>query len=98
MNVPWIVFVAITGVVFLVAFPLAVKAYFRFRKPRAVRCPETGGPAEVRIDPWHAAVTAFPGPVRMHVEKCSLWPAHERCGETCVAPPALEPGTSGRAT
>jgi len=84
MNLPLMVFAAIVGALVLVAFPPGVRAYRHFRAPRNVRCPTTGAKAQVGIDAWHAAVTAFPGPPRMHVERCSLWPAHERCGEACL--------------
>lgn len=82
---PSIVFVAIVGAVLLAALPFSAKAYFRFRGARIVRCPRTGLGAQIELDHWHAAATAFPGPPGMHVARCSLWPEHEHCGEVCVA-------------
>lgn len=78
--------VAIVAVgVLLVIVPVVMDTYFRFREKRTVGCPRTGLAAEVQVDPWHAAVTSIPGPPRMHVAGCTLWPTHERCGQECVA-------------
>ena len=84
MNLPLTIFVAAVGFIVAVALPPAVIAYLRFRGSRPLRCPLNGRIATIRIDPWHAAVTAFPGPARMHVERCSQWPAYRSCGEVCV--------------
>ena len=87
MGFPLTIFLAALVFLFAVALPPGVAAFLRFRHARRVRCPRTGRPATIALDCWHAAVTAFPGPPRMHVERCSQWPAHHDCGEACVAPP-----------
>jgi hypothetical protein len=82
-----LVIVAI-GLVY-VALPVMADVYFRFRRRHTVVCPETGLDAEVKIDAWHAAATAIPGPPRRHVAECSRRAEHARCGEECLADPAL---------
>jgi hypothetical protein len=76
--------IALVGVVFVV-LPIVLDVYYRFRDRRIVRCPETGGDAEVGVDAWHAAATAIPGPPRLHVTACTLWPERAHCAERCVA-------------
>jgi len=72
-----------------VALPVMADVYARFRRRRTVVCPETGLDAEVRMDAWHAAVTAIPGPPRLHVAECSRRLEHAVCGEECLSDPAL---------
>jgi len=73
---------------FYVVVPVALAVNRRFRGPRTVVCPETGGAAEIELDAWHAAVTAMPGPPRLHVAACTRWPERARCRETCLTGPA----------
>jgi hypothetical protein len=40
---------------------------------------------KISLDPWHAAATAVPGPPRLHVVQCTLWPNNGGCNEACVA-------------
>jgi hypothetical protein len=68
--------------------PIVADVFSRFRRPRLVRCPETGLTAEVAIDARHAAFTAVPGPPDLRVTGCSLWPEREDCAQRCVAPAA----------
>jgi hypothetical protein len=72
-----------------VALPVMTDVYARFRRRRTVVCPETGLAAQVRLDAWHAAVTAIPGPPRRYVEECSRRPEHAACGQECLSDPAL---------
>jgi len=67
-----------------VALPVMGSVYARFRKPRVVRCPETGTTEEVRIDALHAARTGFPGPPDVRVSECTRWPDGKGCDESCV--------------
>ena len=77
---------AVAGVGLAFVFiPVGADAYLRYRDPRPVRCPKAGCKAEICLDAWHAAVTAVPGPPRLHVAGCSLWPGREGCAEACVA-------------
>jgi hypothetical protein len=72
-----------------VALPVMAGVYRRFRGPHTVVCPETGLDAEVRIDAWHAAATAIPGPPRLYVAACSRRPERAVCGQECLSGPAL---------
>ena len=87
MNHPWIVLGAVLAVGFLyVLMPLAADTFRRFRSPRMLSCPETGGQAQVGIDAPHAALTStFGGPL-LRVKSCSLWPQRERCKQDCLPP------------
>ena len=77
---------ALAGVALaFVILPVGSDAYLRYRDARRVRCPKAGCEAEIGIAAWHAAVTAVPGPPRLHVARCSLWPGREGCAEACVA-------------
>ncbi len=85
-----VLFVAsVAAIGILLALPFAAKAYFRFRDPRVVPCPETGLAAEVQLDAWHAAATAVPGPPRLYVTRCSRWPEHAGCRQLCLGHPAM---------
>jgi hypothetical protein len=68
-----------------VVLPVGADAYVRYREPRVVRCPKTGLDVKISLDPWHAAATAVPGPPRLHVVQCTLWPNNGGCNEACVA-------------
>jgi hypothetical protein len=70
---------------FYVVVPVAFDVYLRFRRPRTVRCPETGLGTEIEVDAWHAAATAVPGPPSLVVADCSRWPAHAGCHQECLA-------------
>ena len=83
---PTLMLIAAIGVLFVV-LPVAADAFFRFRRKRAVTCPRTGMTAGVAIDAWHAAVTAVPGPPRLHMTDCSLWPKHADCARDCIDHP-----------
>jgi hypothetical protein len=68
-----------------VVLPVALDVHRRFRGKRTVVCPETGNAEEIRLDAWHAAATAVPGPPRRYVVACTRWPAGEDCRQGCVA-------------
>ena len=72
-----------------VALPVMADVYVRFRRRHTVVCPGTGFDAEVRMDAWHAAVTAIPGPPRRYIEECSRRREHAACGQECLSDPAL---------
>ena len=74
--------------ILIVSLPVAARIYFRFRGPRCVVCPDTGHFARVRLDAWHAAATAVPGPPGRYVVACSEWPAHGGCKRGCMSGPA----------
>ena len=68
----------------LVAFPVAVDAYRRFRTPRSLVCPRTGGLAGVRIDAVSAAFGSAFDRLPLRVADCSLWPTNRGCGQECL--------------
>ena len=93
MSSPWIVLVGI-GVIAVgyVLLPVAYDAWRRFRGTRAVRCPETGGQAEVDLDAGGAAVAAMFRHPTPRVARCSEWPEREGCRQGCVSPAEVEQG------
>lgn len=85
MSHPWIVLVAILAVALLyVLMPLVADTFRRFRSPRMLSCPETGGTAEIGIDASRAALTSAFGKPLLRVKSCSLWPEKERCRQDCL--------------
>jgi len=85
MSHPWIVLLAVLAVALLyVLMPLVVDTFRRFRSPRLLRCPETGGKAEIGIDASHAALTSAFGQPLLRVKSCSLWPEKDRCRQDCL--------------
>ena len=86
MNHPWIVVLAIFALALLyVLTPLVADTFRRFRSPRLLSCPETGGKAEVGIDASRAAVTSAFGRPLLRVKSCSLWPEKGRCRQDCLS-------------
>ncbi len=93
MSSPWIVLVGIAVIgAGYVLLPVAYDAWRRFRGRRAVRCPETGAPAEVDLDARGAAVAAMFRDPTPRVERCSEWPEREGCQQGCVSPAEVERG------
>ena len=76
--------IAAVGALYVVA-PVMLDAYAHFRGAKLVICPETGEPAEIRVDAAQAAVTAALGPPDAEVRRCSRWPLREYCHEECVS-------------
>jgi len=90
MSAPMLTALVIVAMAFVyVALPVMVGAYVRFRGRHTVVCPKSGLDAEVRLDAWHAAATAIPGPPRRYVEECSRRPEHAACGQECLSDTAL---------
>jgi len=86
MTGPWILLLAIVGTAILyVLIPIVAGVFARYRKPRIVRCPETGGAAEIKIDAPHAAATSLPGPPELRAADCSRWPERKGCDQACIA-------------
>jgi hypothetical protein len=86
MSNPWLVIAGVAALaVVYVLLPVVAEAYRAVRGTRRVRCPGTGGRAQVGLDAAHAAWTASYGRPRLRVARCSLWPGRARCGQTCVA-------------
>ncbi len=85
MSHPWIVLVAVLAVALLyVLMPLVADTFRRFRRPKVLTCPETGGKAEVGIDASRAALTSAFGQPFLRAKSCSLWPEKEQCKQECL--------------
>jgi hypothetical protein len=91
MSHPWVVVIAVLAVAALyVLLPLVADTFRRYRNSRLLRCPETGGKAEVGIDASRAAITSAFGRARLRVKTCSLWPEKEQCRQDCLSLPEVE--------
>jgi hypothetical protein len=95
MDTPRMLMLAIVAIgMFYVVLPIMMFAYLNVRGRRTVACPETGLAEEIELDAWHAAVTAVPGPPRLHVASCTRWPLRTRCAEGCLSEPAARHATA----
>ena len=63
---------------------LVAETYYDCRPAHIVRCPRTGNPVRVQLDATLAALTALPGPPKLVVTECELWPEHQACGQRCI--------------
>jgi len=85
MTHPWIVLLAMILLgVFYVLLPTVLGTLASYRAARLLRCPETGGDAEVRVDAARAAWTSVVSRPRLRVKTCSLWPVRGDCGQSCL--------------
>jgi hypothetical protein len=85
MTTGLILVLAITATaVFYVVLPVIAHAFTRYRRARALPCPETGNTALVQIEAGRAALTSAVGAPDLRVEDCSLWPARKDCAQACV--------------
>ena len=80
---PVIAPIAALGTLYVV-IPVATDAYRRFRGAKAVTCPETRAPAEIRLDLNRAAISSAFGPPQLTVTRCSRWPERHYCDQACV--------------
>ena len=84
MNL-WLVFLLIVAAVAVVyAVALAAEAHHRWTPTQIVRCPETGRQVHVKLDATLAALTAVPGPPKLLVKDCELWPERGYCDQGCI--------------
>jgi hypothetical protein len=83
---------------FLMPSLLAWPAYARYRGVRMVRCPQTHGPAAVRIDALHAASTGLMGTEKLRLAACSLWPERMGCAQECLSQAIAFPVQKARET
>lgn len=68
-----------------VIFPTVLQAFLRYRRPRILTCPETGGPVAIHLDAARAAATsAYDEHPHLQVRQCSLWPERQGCGQACL--------------
>lgn len=73
----------LAGIVFYLTRK-AVATYVRYRGTRVVTCPETRGPAAVRLDVADAVVAALRGSDEHRLADCSRWPERQACGQACI--------------
>ena len=89
MSTPWIIIAAIAAIAVLyILLPVAADTFSRYRAKRVLRCPETGGEAEVSVDASRAAFFSTLGRTILRVKDCSLWPERKGCGQDCLKPAA----------
>lgn len=67
-----------------VVLPVTLDTYRRFRYGQVVTCPNTHGPAEVRLNARLATFTAAFRKPDLRVKSCTLWPEKKGCAENCV--------------
>ncbi len=75
----------VAAVLLVVGLRLALRTYLKFRGKRLVSCPETHGPAAVRVAAGRAAFKATIGNEQLRLSECSRWPEREACGQECLA-------------
>jgi hypothetical protein len=68
-----------------VLLPVIADTFRRFRKEKAVVCPETGRPATVRLDAKVAAATSVFGRPKIRMTDCDRWPERRDCGQECLS-------------
>jgi len=82
----WLVLPALFGVALLfVVLPVALAVYAHYRRPRLLRCPNTGRDTAIVVDPLDAAAGALVGATSLRVRACTLWPALRDCGRQCLS-------------
>jgi len=74
----------IAAVALFYAVRLVAETYYDCRPAQVVRCPKTGKPVRVQLDATLAALTTLPGPPKLLVKECELWPEHQDCGQCCI--------------
>ncbi|HEY7677480.1 MAG TPA: hypothetical protein VIG69_10430 [Candidatus Methylomirabilis sp.] len=78
--------VLVAGILY-VLLPWAHHVLARYRAPRVLPCPETGGRAMVDVDARCAALTSAFGRPRLRARWCTLWPQREGCAQDCLRHP-----------
>ncbi len=85
MKTPWLTMGSILSLAWLyVLLPVIEHTFQRYRKKRVVKCPETGGLAEVDMDAPRAAFSSAFGRPRLRVKDCTLWPKRKGCKQGCA--------------
>jgi len=86
METVWVLIAAVILIgFFYVLVPLVINTFQRYRRKRALRCPETGMLVEVDIDAKQAAFSSPFGKPLLRVKNCPLWPEKENCHMECLA-------------
>jgi hypothetical protein len=78
----------IVGILFVLSLiPLVLfgaRMHMRHRGTRVVTCPETQGPAAVKLDVGHAVRSGAAGDIELRMRSCSRWPERRECGQKCL--------------
>lgn len=70
----------------LVGFVLVIGTiYFRGNARRVVRCPDTGGIAQVETGTLNEVLSFFFPRKRYRIERCTRWPEQSGCVESCLS-------------
>lgn len=64
--------------------PVTLHVYGRYRRRRALRCPETGRLTPVQINAGRAAKTSLFGEPKLRVKNCARWPEKRNCAQECL--------------
>ena len=84
MN-PWIVLFGVVAItVVYVVGPIAVMAFWRWRRPWRLTCPRVGTMAQIKVAAARGAVAEALGR-RVEIERCSQWPALLGCRRDCLS-------------
>jgi hypothetical protein len=75
--------VVVAGIVLFRSIP-AIRTYFTFRGKRLITCPETHETEAVDVAARVAALNAFVGGPKLHLDRCSRWPERQDCGQECL--------------
>jgi hypothetical protein len=84
MGMVGIFLLIVAGVAIVYAIARVAEAQYLWSPPLIVRCPETGQHVQVRLDATLAAMTTIPGPPKLLVTECELWPDRQFCDQACV--------------
>lgn len=71
------------GLYFVIA-PVVTDTYRRYRKRKAVICPDEGEIAEVELKAMQAGIMSAFGKHWIRVKWCSLWPRKKDCAQECI--------------
>lgn len=75
--------IAAIGLLYVIV-PVVLDTFFRYRPAQVVRCSATGRLVRVHLDATLAALTAVPGPPKLRVDECELWPEYQDCAQDCT--------------
>lgn len=71
------------GLYFVIA-PVVTDTYCRYRKRKAVICPDERQVAEVELKAVQAGFMSAFGKHWVRVKRCSLWPRKKGCAQECI--------------
>jgi hypothetical protein len=81
----WIILSLLATCFFLLLMSfVGFEFYRRYRRSRAVICPENHRQVAVALDARHAAVTQLAGAPEFRLADCTRWPERGDCGRECL--------------